>query len=416
MEGPLEGVKVLDCGRWMMAPSCARMLADLGADVIKIEDRVQGDPIRGLRQMVQAQRAQQATVMSSIEAARAGANTACYISNRNKRSIGVDLTKAKGREVVYRLAAKSDVMVHNWRPDAAKGLGMDYETLAKRNPRLVYAAGSGWGPEGPDSGKAAMDAAALARAGMMYLWGSPDMPPVQSFAGLGDMTGATMMTIAVLTALLAREHGAAGQKIDVSLLGSLVALEAPSMQLQLVRGWEGSRVDRERAPNPLYTHYRCTDDKWILLCMLQADRYWPTFCRVMGIPELEQDPRFENMQVRSQNAEELIAILDGIFFSKPRAEWVRLLKEEDLIFAPVQTIAEAVGDPQVLANDYIVDFDHSEWGQTRTVGLPYRFSGTPAPGLAMQAPAFAQHTEEILLEMGYTWEEVARLKEEEVIT
>jgi len=392
------------------------MLADLGADVIKIEDRVKGDPMRGLAQVTQGQTLPRAAATSSAGEARANANTAFYISNRNKKSIGVDLTKGRGKDIVYRLIEKADVLVHNWRPSAAKRRGMDFETVAKYNPRLIYVAASGWGPEGPESEEAAMDGAALARAGMMYLWGSPDMPPVQSFAGLADMTGATMMTVAVLSALLARDRGAPGQKVDVSLLGSLVALEAPSMQLQLTRGWEGSRVDRARAWNPLNTYYRCADDKWVLLCMLQADRYWPKMCQILGIPELEQDPRFDSMLVRAQNAEELITILDTIFSSKPRAEWIRRFREGDLIFAPVQTIAEVIDDPQVIANDYIVDFDHSEWGKARTVGIPYRFGDTPALALGMQAPEFAQHTEEILLEMGYTWEEIAHLKDEEVIT
>src|SRR4030042_563219 len=142
---------------------------------------------------------------------------------------------------------------------------MDYDTLGKLNPRLIYVAASGWGTEGSESDGAAMDGAALARSGMMYLWGSPDMPPVQSFAGLADMTGATMMTIAALSALLAREHGDRGQKVDVSLLGSLLALEAPSVQLQLIRGWERSRVARARAWNPLNTYYRCAAGRWIMI-------------------------------------------------------------------------------------------------------------------------------------------------------
>lgn len=414
MAAPLEGVMVLDCGRWMMAPSCARMLAELGADVIKIEDRVRGDPLRGLSQVIKAQTLPAAADTSSTEAARANANTAFYISNRNKRSIGLDLTKARGRDIVHKLVGKADVLVHSWRASAAERLGMDYETLTRHNPLLIYVAASGWGPEGPGAEEPAMDGAALARAGMMYLWGSPDMPPVQSFAGLADMTGATMMVVGILAALLAREQGATGQEVDVSLLGSLVALEAPSLQLQLVRGWEGSRVNRAKAWNPLNNHYKCADDKWISLCMLQADRYWPALCSVMGIQTLEEDPRFENMPVRGQNAEELVAVLDRIFFSKPRGEWARLFEENDLIYAPVQTIAEVVDDPQVLANDYIIDVDHSAWGQIRAVGFPYRFSATPL-ALRRQAPELGQHTEEVLMELGYTWDDIAQLKDEEVI-
>ena len=409
MAGPLEGLNVLDCGRWMTAPVCARILADLGADVTKVESRGRPDPMRGFADLTAA-----TYTKGDMSAAAAIPNFYFDICNRGKKGIVLDLTKAKGKEILYRLVAGADVVLHNWRSKEAERLGVDFVTLTAYNPRLIYAAISGWGPEGPDAGEPAMDKAAQARAGTMYLWGGPEMPPLSCEGGLADQTTAMVTVEGILAALFARERRGVGQKVDVSLLGAMAALQSQHFQAQLVRGFTISRRDREKASNPLTTHYECADGKWIMLSMYQADRYWPALCKVMGIPELEHDPRFENTLARGQHAEELVAVLDRVFATRPRPEWAKLLADNDLIYALVQTIPEAVDDPQLAANDYVIDFDHSEWGRVRVLGFPYSFSSTPL-SLERQAPTYGQHTEEVLLEAGYTWDEIARLKEEEVI-
>ncbi len=240
------------------------------------------------------------------------------------------------------------------------------------------------------------------------------MPPLGYLGGIADQTTGIMLVEGILAALFARERTGIGQKIDVSMLGSMIALEAIHVQDQLVRGHVDERRDRAKAANPLATYYECADGKWIILSMYQADRYWPILCRVMDIPELEQDARFCDILMRGKNSEELIAILDRIFASRPRAEWSQLFRENDLIYAPIQNISELVSDPQVLANDYTIEFDHSAWGRIRVPGFPYRFSAMPLV-LTTQAPEFGQHTEEILLEMDCTWDEITKLKDEEVI-
>ncbi|MFC2003903.1 CoA transferase, partial [Chloroflexota bacterium] len=161
-------------------------------------------------------------------------------------------------------------------------------------------------------------------------------------------------------------------------------------------------------------HYRCGNGKWIVLCMIQADRYWPAFCRVMGIQELEKDPRFESMEIRSQNAEALISILDNLFATKPRDEWMKIMETEDLIYGAVQTPTEAADDPQMLQNDYIVDWEHPTYGHGKVVGFPWKFSETPA-SLRRPVPELGEHTEETLLELGYGWDDITRLKEQKII-
>lgn len=409
MSGPLRGVRVLDCGRWMSAPVCARFLADLGADVTKIEGRGHPDPFRGMVSPAAMERRG-----GDTSSAAAIPNSNFDISNRGKRSIALDPAKVRGREILYALIDRSDVLVHNWRRKEVERLGLDFETLSKRNPRLIYAAASGWGPNGPDADEPALDGAAIARAGMMYLWGGPDMPPLAYTGGLADQVTGMFMVEAILAALFARTQDGKGQSIDVSVLGSMVALESAEIQGQLLRGFGTPRRGRSTTTNPLNTYYKCADGKWFVLCMYQADRYWPAVCKVMGIPELERDPRFKDLAARGRNAPELIAMFDVIFATRPRSEWARLCKDNGLIYAAVQTIPEVVEDPQLAPNDYVLDFDHSEWGRVRVVGFPYRFSATPL-ALERQAPEYGQHTEEVLLELGYTWDRIQKLREEEVI-
>ncbi|MFC1944436.1 CoA transferase, partial [Chloroflexota bacterium] len=195
--------------------------------------------------------------------------------------------------------------------------------------------------------------------------------------GIADQATAMTMVIATLAALFAREQNGIGQEINISLLGSLVALEAAEIQSQAMRGFGSPRKDRSEAPNPLVNFYKCADGKWIVLSMYQADKYWHNLCNVLGIQDLENDSRFKYLSDRMQNAKELIEILDRVFISKIYAEWSTLLEESGLIYAPVQTISEVINDPQVLANNYLVDFEHSQCGNVKVVGFPFSFSETP---------------------------------------
>lgn len=400
----LEGYRVLDWTVWQQGPVATVMLGDLGAEVIKIEERGSGDPARGLMRLAGA------------SAGVAGRNFYFENNNRNKKSLVVDLRKDKGREIVYKLAEKSDVFVQNFRKGVAARLGLDYATLSRHNPRLIYASASGWGSEGPDAEKPSFDYTGLARSGIMSMAGEPDMPPLLIQGGIADQMGATMTAFGVVGALLARERTGIGQELDASLLGSMIWLQGLNVSMKLLLGAEMPRIARARAGNPLYNHYRCKDNRWIALAHLQPDRHWPNLCRALGMEHLEKDPRFVNMEVRGKNAATLIAIVDDIFANKTREEWLKVLGQAgDLVFECVNTISDAANDPQVRANNYVTDFNHPVWGQIKVVGHPVKFSKTPA-AVQREAPEFGQHTEEILTDiLGYSWEEITRLKDEEVI-
>lgn len=244
--------------------------------------------------------------------------------------------------------------------------------------------------------------------------GERGTPPAQILPGMGDELGGLVCAWAVTAALYAREKTGKGQLVDTSLMGSLIAMLGLIMAAPAILGQEFPREIRAEAGNPLWNHYRCKDDKWVAIAHLQPDRYWPNVCRALGITELESAPRFSSIENRGKNAKELIAIMDEKFTSKTRAEWMEILKKEGCIFTPVQSPLEVSNDPQSLANDYFIYADHPVWGRIKVVGFPWDFSETPA-SWRREAPEFGQHTEEILLELGYTWDDIGKLKAEEVI-
>jgi len=403
MPTPLEGIRVVDWTIWQQGPVASAMLGDLGAEVIKIEQRESGDPGRGILKM------------SGIDLSDRP-NFYFEANNRNKLGMAIDLKKPEGREIVYRLVEKSDVFIQNFRLGVAERLGLGYEDLAKRNPRLIYASATGYGERGPEAGDPSFDQMGLARSGFMYAVGEPDMPPLQVAGGIADQMGAIMLAYGVLAALIARERYGVGQKVDASHLGSMIWLQGLSVSSRAMMGFAIPRLPRKFAANPLWNHYRCQDGLWICLGMLQPDRYWADFVRVLGHPELATDPRFADLRARAAHAAEAVEILDNIFATRPRAEWVEILRQGgDFIFTVVNTVDDLPNDPQVAANDYIVPFEHPRFGPTNVVGLPVHLSATPG-SIRLPAPEFGQHTEEILVRLlGYTWDDVAALKEREVI-
>jgi crotonobetainyl-CoA:carnitine CoA-transferase CaiB-like acyl-CoA transferase len=403
MVRPLEGIRVIDWTIWQQGPVSTMMLGDLGAEVIKIEERVGGDPGRGAMSIggtgVSGQR-----------------NYYFEANNKHKKSLTLDLKKPEAQKIVYALVEKSDVFVQNFRKGVAARLGLDYQTLSQYNSQLIYASASGYGPEGPDSGEPSFDYMGLARSGIMNAIGEPDMDPLSIAGGVADQMGAIMLTHGVITALFVRERHGIGQQVDTSHLGSMMALQGLNLACRLTLGKEFRRSDRTKAPNPLYNHYKCGDGKWICLAMIQADRYWSDFCKALGIEGLERDPRFATMPVRGKNSEALISVVDKIFAAKPRDEWMAILKNSgDFIYTVVNTVSDLPDDPQMMANNYVVPYDHPVWGPIKVVGVPVRFSETPGDPRAA-APEFGEHTEQILIDLlGYSWEDIARLKEQEVI-
>ena len=403
MKRPLDGIRVLDWTIWQQGPVASMMLADLGADVIKIEERTGGDPGRGVLRA------------SGIDLS-ALPNFYFEAHNRGKRSLTLDLKRPEGREIVYRLAEQADVFVQNFRPGAAERAGLGYASLRERNPRLIYASGSGFGRRGPDAERPCMDYLGLARSGIMNAVGEPTDPPQAVQGAIADQIAGTMLAFGVMTALLVRERFGVGQEVDVSLLGAMSWLQGLSVASRLMLGGEMPRFSRRATFNPLWNHYRCQDDRWIAFAMAQADRWWGNFCKVLGREDLATDERFATMGARGSHAAECIALLDEIFATQPSHEWARRLDEGgDFIFTRVNRVSDLPDDPQMRANGLIAAVEHPSLGKLEMLNLPIGLSETP-PSIRGTAPEFGQHTEQILVdELGYSWDEIAELREKGVL-
>ena len=404
MSGPLDGIRIVDWTIWQQGPVATQMLADLGADVIKIEERERGDPGRGI------------VAVAGSSTVKGGRNYYFEANNKHKKSIALNLKQPEAREIVHRLAARSDVFVQNFRKGVAQRLGLGYAELAALNPRIIYASASGYGPEGPDSGEPSFDYLGQARSGIMNAIGTGSTAPTYVYGGIADQMGAIMLAYGVLAALFARERTGIGQEVDASHLGSMMALQGLNVVARTIMGKEFPRHTRANAYNPLWNHYRCADDKWISLAMLQPDRYWKNFCEVVGKPELIEDPRFAEAKVRGKNSAAVVAIFDEVFAARPRDEWMRVLKGRgDFIYTIVNSVSDLPDDPQVRANGYVVEYDHPALGNLTLLGMPVKLSATPGEPRG-HAPELGEHTELLLTEMlGYSWDDIARLREANVI-
>jgi crotonobetainyl-CoA:carnitine CoA-transferase CaiB-like acyl-CoA transferase len=403
MPTPLEGIRVVDWTIWQQGPVCSLMLADLGAEVIKIEEPERGDPGRAV------------TKMSGVDFPGLP-NFYAEATNRNKKSVTVDLKAPEGVEIVHALVTRSDVFVQNFRRGVAARLGLDYATLRGHNPKLVYASGTGYGPRGPDSEQPSFDRLGLARSGIMFAVGEPDMPPQPIWDGVADQMGAVCLAYGILAALIARDRFGVGQEVDASLLGSMMWLQNVSVSARLLLGVAVPRMPRAYAANPLWNQYRCSDGHWLALGMMQADRYWPALCAAIGRPELSTDERFANMRARAGNAGECVRLLDEAFATRPRDAWLRDLRSAgDVICAPVNSVDDLPDDPQVRANDYIVGMEHPRLGRMAVLGPPVRLSETPAR-LRSAAPELGQHTDEVLADiLGYSAVRIADLRRRKIV-
>lgn len=403
MVRPLDGIRVLDWTIFQQGPVAGMMLSDMGADVIKIEDRVTGDPARGMMKLL------------GVQANVAGRNAYFEFNNRGKRSLTLDLRKPKGREILYRLVERSDVFLHNHRRDLAHKLELDYPRLEKINSRIIYATASGWGPKGPEASEGSFDYTGQAKAGFMTT-AEEGMPPSYNYAGgPGDQMGGIITAYGILGALLARERMGIGQELDGSLLSGLLWLQGLGTAFILLTGNEVRHTPRSEAGNPLWNHYKCKDNLWIALAHLQPDKFWPNVCKALGIEHLQNDSKFADMENRGANRSELVAIFDGVFASKIREEWMKICRKHGVIAAPVNGLADLVNDEQVLANEFIADFDHPVWGRIKLPANPVIYSKTPL-AMTREAPEFGQHTEEILNEvLGMEWDEICELRDSEVI-
>jgi len=406
MNMPLKGYRVVDWTQWQAGPGASMMLGDFGAEVIKIEDRITGDPARGVLHVFDEWK-----VRGNGEENVQEAYFEC--SNRNKKGMALDLHKEQGRAIIHRLVKKSDVFITNFRESAASNYGLDYRTLSQLNPKLIYASVSGYGSNGPDADIRSYDVLGMARAGLLFA--SDTEEPHYPVGGLADAETGIMTAFGVAMALLTRERQGIGQKVEASLLSSMLFQQWVALGFKFIGNEMWLPIPRDRAANPLGNSYKCSDGKWIFLCHPQADRFWPNVCKALGIEEKQNDPKFENMLKRRQNNAELIGIMDKVFATKTCEAWVKILQENECICERVNHLDDLLTDPQVLANDYLPEFDHPAYGKVRYAPMPFKLSKTPG-SVRLPAPEFGQHTEEIMTEvLGYSWDEVSRLKEAQVI-
>jgi len=396
----LQGLRVVEMGFWVAAPAAAGLMSDWGADVVKIEPP-SGDPMRHF-----------------FRAAAGIELPSCPpfdLDNRGKRSVVLDLAKADGRALALDLVSRADVFITNYRHDALERLGLDWETLARRAKRLIYAHLTGYGQDGPDKGRAGYDIGAFwARAGIAHLLAQPGAEPVGSRAGLGDHVTASHGLAGILAALYAREKTGQGQRVDACLLRSGIYTVGFDISQQLTFGVVAQAGKREESIIPTASSYKASDERWIWLLGLEADRHWPRLCEGLGRADLKDDPRFASATARRENAREMMRLLDEQFAKRPLAEWLERFDAVDLWWAPVNSPADVVSDAQALASGAIVDVPDGRGGTQKSVGSPVLFSGADvAP--RDPVPQLGEHTEAVLAELGLTKDRIAELRASRVI-
>lgn len=383
MAGPLEGMKVVELGVWVAAPATGGILADWGADVVKIEAPT-GDPARMFGRML------------GVED---GTSPPFEMDNRSKRSIVLDLTSDDGLASALELLSDADVFVTNVRPGALRRLGLDYERVAAGNPGLVYGLITGYGLTGPDADRAAYDIAAFwARAGLAHLLTRPgDTPPFQR-GGMGDHTAGMTLAAAICAALIARARTGAGQLVTTSLYRQGAYTVSFDLNTFLLTGHQIAIGQRESMGNPCMNNYTAGDGRRFWIVGLEGERHWPPLCRAVGRPDWLTDPRFEQPRARAANAAELIAELDEIFATKSLDEWAEIFaREQDFFWSPINTVEDVIADEQFHAGGGLVHVPDGDGG-VPMVATPVDFHGTPWEP-RRTAPALGEHTEQILAEL-----------------
>jgi crotonobetainyl-CoA:carnitine CoA-transferase CaiB-like acyl-CoA transferase len=403
MHEVMKGVRVLEVAQFWFVPSASAVLADWGADVIKIEHPVRGDGQRGL-------------ASSGVSVAAGGVDFLVQQPNRGKRSVGLDIAHPEGRELLYRLAETADVFLTNFLPEARRRLEIDVEAIRARNPRIIYVRGHGQGARGPEAEHGGYDATSFwTRGGVAASLMMPEAtePPFQR-AAFGDGIGGMTIAGGISAALFHRERTGEVEIVDVSLLGTAAWVMAPDVvSSKLIGQPQLPFAPRPSRPSPTVNYYKTKDERWLILVHLQPDRYWPDFCRRIGRPELAIDPRFAAMSVRAKNAVACIAELDAVFATRTLEEWRRAFDGMEGPWAVMQTPRELHDDPQVAANGYVQEVDGGARGRFPLVTNPVQF-GETAPVLR-RGPEMGEHTDEVLAELGLTTEELLRHKAEGVI-
>lgn len=392
MPGPLAGIRVLDCTLALAGPYCGLVLADLGADVIKIESP---DP--------------KARAEGGVAAYR-GENGHFLITNRNKRGMTLDLKQASAREVLYRLVRTADVFVQNYRPGVMTRLGCDWPTLRTINPRLVYCSISGFGEGSPYAEFAGFDLIAQGMSGLMSVTGDPDCgEPVKVGTPVCDMGAGMYGALGVVSALLHRQTSGAGQHVESTLLDTPISW----LTWRAAEYWgTGEIPEPQGSGRAAYRAFQCADDRWVNIG--PSNRLWPAACRTLKVPELIHDPRFETSTLRVENHKELSRLLQVEFLKRPAHEWIAAFQAAGIPVGPIKNVAEILDDPHVHARQMVVEVDHPVIGRMKTLGVPIKLSETQGT-VTRAAPTLGQHSDEILCELGYSPTEIADLRAARVV-
>jgi crotonobetainyl-CoA:carnitine CoA-transferase CaiB-like acyl-CoA transferase len=387
---PLAGVRVLEVGQFMAAPFCAMQLADLGADVVKIESPRGGDPVRGTGPFV------------------GGESSPFLRLNRNKRSLGLDLKEPRGVQVLWRLIEGADILVENLRPGTFGRLGFPWEELHRRNPRLISVVASGWGQDGPLAQLAGLDIMAQARGGLMSITGEPGGDPVKVGVPVCDLVCALYGALAAVSALQARSRTGQGQRIDVSLFEAGVSLSIWEAGRYFATGEIPRPQGSAHQANAPYQAVR-TEDGWITIGAA-TERNWTAFCQAVELRPLLEDDRYRTTNSRLDNRDSLIAAIESRTRQATTAHWMAVLEAAGVPCAPIQNYAEVYSDPHLLAREYFWDAPHPREAaeDVRQLGSPMRFSATPARRDAA-GPLLGEHSEAVLGEAGLTAEEISSL-------
>ncbi len=397
MPGPMQGVRVVELGLWVAGPACGGILADWGADVIKVEPH-EGDPFRGLEWLFPGD-----------------SHPPFDLDNRGKRSVAIDLRTPAGIEAMHLLLEKADVFVSNYRPAGLERLGLDHETLCRRYPKLIYASVTGMSLRGEEANRQAYDIGAFwSRSGIAHALSSgQDIPPVQR-GGMGDhMTGLGAVA-GISAALFHREKSGEGQLVETSLMRIGTYMLGWDHNVTAATGDDIIVRGRDEQPNPLINCYKCSDGRWLWMLGLEGDRHWPQVVEALGVPEWLQEERFSGIETRMEHSAVLTAEIDAILLTKERDEWGQIFDEKDVWWAPVQSSIELLADPQSRAAGCWVQVSTDDAETVEMVASPIDFSVTEWE-VSNGSPSLGQDTELVLNELGIDWERIIEMKESGVI-
>jgi formyl-CoA transferase len=389
-----SGLRVADIASYIAGPAATTILSDFGAEVIKVEPPGTGDPYRSF--------------YATPPNPASERNYAWQLTNRNKRSIALDLKAPAAKDVLARLAKWADVLVTNYPPRVKAALGLGYEAMAAHNPRLVYADITGYGPLGPEADKPGFDITAYwARTGLMEVTHDEGSPPTLPIPGIGDHATASTLYSAIVTGLYRREKTGMGSHVWTSLIGEGAWAAAAWIEGALNGAKFYGQHNRKTPPNALLNPYRTSDGRWLLLVVAQ-EKDWPGFARAMGLGALLEDSRFAEGRSRARNAASLVEILDPLFASQPLAHWKKLFDDARVIYGVVQVAHEIIDDPQMHLNKVIVPVKDPAIGATHTVSSPMQIAGVDKV-VPARAPDLGQHSVDILRDLDYAPEDIARL-------